>query len=101
MSTAETYAVDLDELDGVVERMVRCEDDLDALLAELTSGVRTLHDAWHGAAAAAQLDAQRRWETGFRAMHAGLARMREAGRAAHGHYEDAVATNAGMWEQLA
>ena len=100
MSGAERYAVDLDQLDGVVDRMVRCEDDLDALLGELGARVRTLHHTWEGAAATAQLDAQRRWEAGFRSMHAGLSRMRTAARAAHGHYAGAVATNTGMWDQL-
>jgi len=99
-AAALTYGVDLDQLEGVVERMVRCEDDLGSLLAELTTRVRTLHETWDGAAATAQLDAQRRWEAGFREMHAGLARMRAAGREAHGHYAGAVATNTGMWEQL-
>lgn len=100
MSAAETYAVDLDQLQNVVARMVRCEDDLDALLAELAARVRTLHDTWDGAAADAQLVAQRRWEAGFHAMHAGLSGMREAGRAAHGHYTDAVLTNTRMWDPI-
>ena len=96
----DRFDVDLDQLLDVVAGMTRCEGDLEALLVELTARVRALHDTWDGAAELAQLEAQRRWEAGFRTMHAGLARMRGAGHSAHDHYSAAVDANSGMWDQL-
>ena len=96
----DRFAVDLDELGHVVDRMAGCGSDLESLLADLAARVRALHATWDGAAAAAQLEAQHRWEHGFREMHAGLLRMRAAGACAHEGYAAAVAANVSMWDQL-
>ncbi|WP_036506565.1 WXG100 family type VII secretion target [Nocardioides sp. URHA0020] len=94
------YAVDLDLLDETTSSMARCGDALDDLLDEVSRRVTALRTTWDGAAALAQDEAQSEWEDGFREMREALAAMRAAGRAAHGHYGDAVATNLRMWDQL-
>ncbi|NYD43151.1 WXG100 family type VII secretion target [Nocardioides panaciterrulae] len=96
----DRFTVDLDRLEQVVDRMAAGASELESLLADLGARVRVLHASWDGAAAAAQLDAQHRWEAGFREMHAGLLRMRAAGGRAHQGYAAAVAANVAMWDQL-
>jgi WXG100 family type VII secretion target len=94
------FRVDLDLLEQSVAEMARCGDALDALLDEVSRQVAALQVTWGGSAAIAQEGAQAEWEAGFREMRDALAAMRTAGRAAHGHYGDAAATNLRMWEQV-
>jgi WXG100 family type VII secretion target len=92
--------VDLELLDDTVTEMTRCGAALDDLLDEVARRVSSLHLTWDGATAVAQDGAQVEWEAGFRDMREALAAMRVAGRAAHGSYGDAAATNLRMWEQV-
>ena len=97
---AAEFAVDLDELQHVVERMARCKDTLHALAARLAGRVDDLHATWAGLAATAQHEAQAEWERGFAAMRDGLEQMRVAVRLAHDNYDGAARTNQQMWQQL-
>jgi WXG100 family type VII secretion target len=94
------FAVDLDELRHVVERMARCEDTMRALAARLSTRVDDLHAGWDGLAATAQHEAQAEWESGFAAMRDGLEQMRDAVRVAHDNYDGAARTNQHLWQQL-
>lgn len=94
------YRVDLDLMQDAVDSLVRCESTCDHALDEVARRVRSLHGTWEGLTAAAQADAQARWEDGFAQMRAGLAAMRAAAGTAHHNYADAVDTNLRMWGSL-
>lgn len=98
--SAPGFAVDLDEMLGVVEELARCGAALDGLLDEVAARVAALQQTWSGRAADAQAGAQVEWERGFREMRAALAVMRSAADTAHGNYECAATANLRMWEQV-
>jgi WXG100 family type VII secretion target len=96
----DVYAVDVDELAHVVERLAACESAMHDLAADLERRIAALHVSWDGRAAGAQLVAQAEWEHGFRGMREALAVMRVAGRVAHDNYTAAAETNLQLWEQV-
>lgn len=89
--------VDLDELDAVLDRLVRFEQTLEARIADVDARVRRVQSIWTGAAADAQLAAHREWQVGAERMRAGLAQLTSVGRTAHANYAAAVRTNASNW----
>lgn len=94
------YRVDLDLMQETIDSLTRCEATCDRALDDVSRRVRDLHGTWSGLTAAAQADAQARWEDGFAQMRAGLAEMRGAAGTAHHNYTDAVDTNVRMWGSL-
>lgn len=101
MSTAEdTFDVDLDELQHVLDRMAAAYDVLHGLAADLGRRVDGLHLTWSGEAAAAHREIQSSWAAGFDGMRKALEEMRTAGRAAHENYGAAAAANVRMWQQI-
>lgn len=100
MSHPAAYAVDLDLLAQTIESLVACEEECDRALDDVVRQVGRLHLTWEGQAAAAQLEAQARWETGFATMREGLAAMRTAASTARTNYGSAVRANLAMWERL-
>ena len=91
------FAVDLTRLDATVAVLGDRTAAVETLLADLDARIARLHELWSGAAAAAQLDAHRRWLAGAQDMRDGLAAMRAAAATAHGNYSAAVAANVAMW----
>lgn len=98
--TGDSFAVDLDELDRVVDDVASCEQALEALTADVARQVRALHEVWEGLAAQAQREAHAEWEQGMLAMREALAGLRAAARTAHGNYAGSAQTNLAMWEQV-
>ena len=95
------FAVDLDQLDEVIERLRLHHDHLESLDARLVVAVRRLHDDWSGAAADAHTDAQAHWDAGFAAMRSALAGMRAAADVARDNYRAAAEANVALWREVA
>lgn len=94
-----SFAVDLDQLLDVVERLAAFEQALLAKLGELDAAVDDLHLGWTGDAADGHRAAHDLWRTGADEMHQAGVRMREAAERAHANYTRAVAANQQMWAQ--
>jgi WXG100 family type VII secretion target len=94
------FAVDLAELDGLVEDLAAFTDRLDDRLHELETVVAAVQADWQGVAAQAQREAHRRICRGARELHAGLAQLRAVARHAHRCYTAAVSANAHTWARL-
>ncbi|CAN5170331.1 hypothetical protein BH09ACT12_BH09ACT12_16090 [soil metagenome] len=100
MTAHTAYSVDLDQLADTVAGLVRCQEACDEALDDVVRQIARLHGSWEGQAAAAQAEAQERWESGFATMRDGLATMRSAADTAHGNYRAAIDANLAMWETL-
>ncbi|QZY29725.1 WXG100 family type VII secretion target [Nocardioides coralli] len=98
--TPERFRVDLDHLADVVAQLERDHARLVALADRLGARVARLHDDWEGAAAAAHLVAQARWDHGFAQMRTALAAMAGAAGTARRNYATAGETNLAMWRQV-
>lgn len=94
------YAVDLDELESVIDRMSTCQRDLCDLLADVEVETSRIHDGWAGLARDAHVAAYRSWLRDVDEMSAALDELREVADAAHGNYHRAVGANTTMWGQL-
>jgi WXG100 family type VII secretion target len=94
-----TYSVDLDELDGVIERMAKFDTALDEHLSKLDARINRLHKTWSGEAAVAQKAEHDKWMQAAREMRQAMATMRSAGKTAHANYTRAIAANVGMWNE--
>jgi ESAT-6 family protein len=91
------FAVDIELLQDVVDRMSAFERDLDERLGELDTRVGRLHQIWSGDAAAEQARAHREWLAGAQRMHAAIVTLRRIATAAHANYAAAIAANRQMW----
>jgi WXG100 family type VII secretion target len=91
------FAVQLESLVDVVERMALFERQVEDRLAELETRMSRLHASWSGAAAEEQLAAHRRWADGAREMREAVAGLRRVGSTAHSNYSGAIAANQRMW----
>ncbi len=96
----ETFAVDVDELSRVIDRMATCEANLRDLATDIEHRVAALHVTWAGESADAQHLAQAEWDRGFAGMRAALGEMRTAARVAHDNYTQAVHANVQMWQHV-
>ncbi len=91
------FSVDLDQLGETVATLADTARQCDEALSLVSARVARLHDTWSGQTAAAQTDAQARWETGFRTMTEGLATMRAAAETAECNYRAAIDVNVRLW----
>lgn len=91
------FAIDLDQLADTISTLADTGRHCDEALDVVATRVARLHDTWSGHAAAAQADAQARWEDGLRAMTEALADMRTAAETAERNYRSAVDVNVGLW----
>ena len=92
------YRVELDRLDGFVERVATFEKRAEQAVDFVNNQVDQLHDGnWSGIAAAAHRGNHDEWVAAEAEMREALGRLREAARTAHRNYSDAVATNTAMW----
>ena len=98
---ASRFAVDLDRMQAVTDRMARFDTALDVHLGELDAELARLHATWSGDAARAQHDAHEEWMNAARRMRAALATMQAIATTAHGNYQAAAAANVRMWQDVA
>lgn len=97
---SESFSINLDELDDVIDDLEACERALETITADLERQIATLQTQWEGLTAAAQREAHQEWEQGMADMRTALAEMRRAARVAHANYTKAIAANVGMWQGL-
>ena len=91
------FAVDVEMLQTVIDRMCGFERTLEQQLDELDARVRRLHGVWSGEAAAEHRRAHEEWSAGAQQMHVAIATLRQIGSTAHGNYAAAIAANRQMW----
>lgn len=91
------FAVDLELLGQLVERMAACGQRLERVQEDVDARMKRLVVVWHGAAAVEQAQAHQRWLSGSAQMQEALAALRAIGHTAHGNYSSAVRANAQMW----
>jgi WXG100 family type VII secretion target len=94
---SSSFAVDIELLQDVVDRISAFERNLDGRLAELDARVARLHHVWSGDAAAEQGRAHREWLAGARQMQAAIGTLRRIAGTAHANYSSAIAANRQMW----
>lgn len=91
------FAVDLELLTELIDRMAACERRFEAARDEVDRRARRLHVEWRGAAAAEHAEAHQRWTTAAAQMHEALGVLRSIASTAHENYASAVRANASMW----
>ena len=94
---AEAFSVDPEALSDALERMDGFQRMSAALLAEIDNVVKNLHVRWDGAGAAAHAQAHQKWAHGAAQMDQALRALHQSGTGAHHNYNQAAATNRGMW----
>ncbi|GAS99230.1 EsaT-6 like protein EsxE [Mycolicibacterium canariasense] len=94
---SDEFGVNTDELMAIVARIEDFEKRIEVMIVDVDRQVETLHVSWHGAAAAAQADAHRRWTEGAQQMRDALKDLHEAGSKAHRNYTGAARANMTMW----
>jgi WXG100 family type VII secretion target len=95
------YAIELEELEGVISDLERCERALETLTNDVEHQMKILQSTWEGLSARAQAEAQEEWNQGLVEMRAALADMRHAARVASDNYHLMIKTNTGLWRGLA
>lgn len=95
-----SYAVDLDELAAVLDRMGACQAALLELADDVEVEVGGLHGEWSGRAREAHALRHAAWSQTFAQMREALATMQAAGRTAHDSYAAASGANLAMWRQV-
>jgi WXG100 family type VII secretion target len=91
------FAVQLESLADVVDRMALFEREVEERLGELESRMSRLHGTWTGAAAEEHRAVHERWMTGAREMRDAVATLRRIGSTAHSNYSSAITANQRMW----
>ncbi len=94
------FAVDLDELAGVVATMGTCQRALVDLGSEIAAEQVALHEHWRGAASDAHAAAYDSWRDDCAEMLTTLAALRGLGEAAESNYRAAVGANLALWRQV-
>lgn len=94
---AEAFAVDLDRLADIVERMAAYQTVVDSMLEECDSVVANLHAQWDGVASESHAAVHKQWKEGADMMRTALAQLRAAGAHAHTSYSGAVEANLKIW----
>jgi WXG100 family type VII secretion target len=91
------FAVPLEALADVVERMAGFERAVEQQAADVATRVDRLHATWTGAAADEHALAHRRWTDGVHELRAAIRALRRIASTAHGNYSAAVSANRHMW----
>ena len=94
---ADAFAVDLDRLADIVERMASYQATVDSMLDECDAVVANLHANWYGVANDAHDAVHKQWKEGADMMRNALAQLRSAGGHAHTSYSGAVEANLKIW----
>ena len=96
-TVADAFSVDPEALADAIERMSEFVRHTESVTTEIDSLVTHLHELWSGQAAAAHVEAHRRWSHGEATMREALNVLKVAGGTAHHNYTGAMATNSAMW----
>lgn len=91
------FAVNLEALADVVDRMAAFDRDVEQRLSELQARVNRLHGTWSGAAADEQRALHERWTAGAHDMREAVVALRRAASVSHGNYAAAIGANRSMW----
>jgi uncharacterized protein YukE len=91
------FRADVDELAGLVARLVAFERHCAELADELDARVRRLNGAWSGAAADTHARAHREWLAGDARMRSAAAVLRGYVARTRENYCAAATANARMW----
>ncbi|MCX2934246.1 WXG100 family type VII secretion target [Mycobacterium sp. CVI_P3] len=94
---ADAFAVDLDRLADIVDRMAAYQAVVDAMLEECDAVVANLHAQWEGVASEAHDAVHKQWKEGADMMRNALAQLRSAGAHAHTAYGGAIEANLKIW----
>ncbi|MFN8229142.1 MAG: WXG100 family type VII secretion target [Mycobacterium sp.] len=94
---ADPFAVDLDRLADIVDRMTSYQATVDSMVEECDAVVVNLHANWHGVASDAHEDVHKQWKAGADMMRNALAQLRIAGGRAHNSYRGAIEANQKIW----
>ena len=94
---ADAFAVDLDRLSSIVERMASYQMTVDSMLDECDAVVANLHAQWQGVASEAHDAVHKQWKEGADMMRTALAQLRSAGAHAHTSYNGAIEANQKIW----
>jgi WXG100 family type VII secretion target len=94
---ADAFAVDLDRLADLVERMAEYQTVVDSMLEECDVVVAQLHAQWEGVASESHAAVHQQWKEGADLMRHALAQLRSAGAHAHSSYNGAVEANLKIW----
>ena len=97
---SDRYAVSLDELARVVERLGAFDRSLGAALHRVDAQVQALDRTWRGDAASSYASAQARWRGDLERMRAAVRHLRHMGATAHDNYAAAATANGAMWRSL-
>ncbi|RMI34228.1 WXG100 family type VII secretion target [Nocardia stercoris] len=87
------YRVDLDHLDDVTARIAGLHGFITDTLTALDARIAAAHQTWEGAAADKHAAAHKEWADSAQTAAEGIAAMRDAAKAAHAAYTDALAAN--------
>jgi WXG100 family type VII secretion target len=94
---ADAFAVDLDRLGDIVERMASYQQVVDSMLDECDAVVANLHAQWDGVASQSHAAVHEQWKQGADMMRNALGQLRAAGAHAHTSYSGAVEANRKIW----
>lgn len=94
---SDAFAVDLDRLASIVERMASYQSVVDSMLEECDAVVANLHAQWDGAASESHAAVHKQWKEGADMMRNALGQLRAAGTHAHTSYSSAVEANLKIW----
>lgn len=93
----DAFAVDLDKLADIIERMASYQVVVDSMLQECDTVVLNLHANWEGVASEAHAAAHEQWKQGADLMRSALGQLRAAGSRAHTSYTGAIEANQKTW----
>ncbi len=94
---ADAFAVDVDRLSDIVERMASYQTVVDSMLEECDAVVANLHAQWKGVASESHAAVHEQWMQGADMMRNALAQLRAAGAHAHTSYSGAIEANRKIW----
>ncbi|MBB3602524.1 WXG100 family type VII secretion target [Mycolicibacterium sp. BK556] len=94
---ADAFAVDLDRLANIVERMASYQQVVDSMLDECDAVVANLHAQWDGVASQSHAAVHEQWKQGADMMRVALGQLHAAGAHAHSSYSGAVEANLKIW----
>ena len=94
---ADAFAVDLDRLADIVERMASYQTTVDSMLDECDAVVANLHAQWKGVASESHAAVHEQWKQGADMMRNALAQLRWRETHAHTSYSGAIEANLKIW----
>ncbi|MDP7702269.1 MULTISPECIES: WXG100 family type VII secretion target [unclassified Mycobacterium] len=91
----DTFTVDLDALDALIEHLARFTSATDSAVEHVDAFVAQM--PWEGATEQAHKQFHALWRSGVDELQEGLRKIREGAQVAHANYSGAANTNVTMW----